>query len=187
MHMPNLRRQWTVDDLDDLPDDGNRYEIIDGELLVTPAPSWPHQRAILLLARRLEDYLSAQPVGEVLIAPADVPFSRVRLVQPDVFVIPFVNGRRAQKFEEVGRLLLAAEVLSPSTGRVDRVEKRVVYREEGVAEYWIVDLDARVFERSTPTDARVDIFADQLEWMPSGAAAPFVMDVAEYFAAVLDD
>ena len=187
MHMPNLRRQWTIEDLDDLPDDGNRYEIIDGELLVTPAPSLAHQRAVRLLTRRLEDYLSAQPVGEVLFAPADVPFSRIRLVQPDVFVIPFVNGRRAQRFEDVGRLLLAAEVLSPSTGRVDRVKKRVLYRKEGVAEYWIVDLDARVFERSTPADARVEIFAEQIEWQPSGATAPFGLDVVDYFAAVLDD
>ena len=187
MHMPKLRRQWTVEDLDELPDDGNRYEIIGGELLVTPAPSWGHQRAVRLLARRLEDYLSVQPVGEVLIGPADVPFSRVRLVQPDAFVVPFVNGKRPQKFDDVGRLLLAAEILSPSTVRVDRVMKRVLYREEGVAEYWIIDLDARVFERSTPADARVDIFADQVEWQPSGATAPFVLDVVEYFAAVLDD
>jgi Uma2 family endonuclease len=186
MHMPNLKRRSTVENLRDLPDDGNRYEVIDGELFVTPAPSLPHQRAVLLLARLLADYLTAEPVGEVIVAPADVTFSRVRTVQPDMFVIPFVNGRRAERFEEVGHLLLSVEVLSPTTARVDRVTKRVMFREEGVSEYWIVDLDARVIERSTPADSRVDMIADQLTWLPHAASTPFELDVKKFFARALD-
>jgi Uma2 family endonuclease len=187
MYMPNLKRLWTVDDLHDLPDDGNRYEVIDGELFVTPAPSWPHQRATLLLARLLAEYLATEAVGEVLVSPADVTFSRVRTVQPDVFVVPLVSGRRADRFEDAGRLLLAAEVLSPTTARADRVRKRVMFREEGVAEYWVVDLDARAVERSTPLDSRVDVIVDRLEWLPEGASRPFAFDVSGYFARVLDD
>ena len=186
MHMPKLRRHWTVDDLQDLPDDGNRYEVVDGELLVTPAPSWAHQRAVLMLARRLEDYLAMYPVGEVLIAPADIPFSPSRLDQPDVFVVPLVNGKRPNRFEDVRRLLLAAEVLSASTARADRVTKRVMLRDESVPEYWVIDLDARAIERSTPADARIDVIDDQLVWLPSGAAAPFHLDLSEFFAKVLD-
>ena len=140
MHMPTLKRRWTADDLRDLPDDGNRYEVIDGELFVTPAPSWEHQRAAAELYSLIAAYLQREPYGDVLIAPADVPFSRTRSVQPDLFVVPLVGGRRPRKFEDVGRLLLAVEILSPSTARADRVSKRVLFRDEGVSEYWVVDL-----------------------------------------------
>ena len=186
MRMPNLRRRWTASDLLDLPNDGNRYEVVDGELFVTPAPSLAHQRAVKLLARLLDDYLATQPIGEVVIAPADVAFSDERVLEPDLFVIPLVNGRRPNKFADAGRLLLATEVLSPSTRRRDRLSKRVVYREEGVPEYWIVDLYARAIERSTATDTSVEIVVQELEWTPEGASASFVLNVPDYFARVLD-
>jgi len=103
-----------------------------------------------------------------------------------VFVVPLVDGRRPRQFEEVGRLLLAVEILSPSTARADRVAKRVLFRDEGVREYWVIDLDARTIERTTPADARVDIIVDRLDWTVDGASAPMVVDVPEYFARVLD-
>jgi Uma2 family endonuclease len=184
--MPAFRRQWTVDDLQDLPDDGQRYEVIDGELFVTPSPSYDHQTAVGLLHRRLAEYLDRERVGYAMLAPADVTFSPERLVQPDVFVVPLASGHRPRSFEEVKRLLLAAEVLSPSTARHDRVRKRVLFRDEGVPEFWIVDLDARTFERSSPADARIDVFDTRVEWLPEGAATPFVLDVPAYFADVLD-
>lgn len=187
MHMPTVKRRWTVADLDDLPDDGARYEVIDGELFVTPSPSLLHQRAIVVLYSLLEPYLSAARLGDVVVAPADVTFSPTRLVQPDLFVIPMANGRRPVRFEDVGRLSLAVEVLSPSTARADRVAKRTIYREEGVSEYWIVDLDARTIERSTPEDAYVDVMAEQLSWLPEGASAALDVDLVAYFARVLDD
>ena len=184
--MTTVRRRWTVDDLRDLPSDGNRYEVIDGELFVTPSSSWTHRRAVLELARLLEDYFTTQLIANVLIAPADVTFSRTRVLEPDLFVVPLVNGRRPNQFEDVGRLLLAAEVLSPSTARADRVHKPVLYREERVPDYWIIDLDARAIERSTPADSRVDIIDEQLECLPEGASVPFALDVPMYFVRVLD-
>ena len=187
MRMPTLKRRWTADDLADLPDDGQRYEVIDGELFVTPAPSLRHQRAIFELARILADYVQREGIGDMIIAPADVRFSDARNVQPDVFVMPLVDGRRPRRFEDAGRLLLAVEVLSPSTARADRVTKRILFRDEGVAEYWIVDLDARTIERSTPADSRVDVLADRVEWRPEGAASSLTVDLLEYFARVLDD
>jgi Uma2 family endonuclease len=96
-----------------------------------------------------------------------------------------VNGRRPRSFGDVKRLLLAAEVLSPTTARQDRVVKRGLYRDEGVPESWIVDLDSRTFERSTPADARVDVLDSRVEWQPEGATTPFVLDVVAYFAEVL--
>jgi Uma2 family endonuclease len=184
--MPTLKRQWTARDLDDLPDDGNRYEVIDGELFVTPAPAWRHQEAVLQLARLLADYLGGQRVGHVIVAPADVVFSPKRAVQPDLFVVPLVEGRRPERFEDVGRLLLAAEVLSSSTARADRVAKRVLYRDQGVTEYWLVDLEARTVERSTPADARVDVLAERIVWRVEGATSSMEIDLPDYFGRVLD-
>src|SRR3954463_6139910 len=84
MHMPQLKGAWTVADRDALPDDGNRYEVIDGELFVTPAPAWRHQDAAFRLHRLLDDYLNRERVGHAFEAPADVVFSPRRGVQPDV-------------------------------------------------------------------------------------------------------
>lgn len=181
-----LERQWTVADIHALPDDGNRYEVIDGVLFVTPAPAWRHQRAAGTLYAMLLAYLDRERVGSVLLAPADVIFTPRRAVQPDVFVVPLVEGRHPQRFEDVRKLLLAVEVLSPSTARADRVVKRNLFRDEGVDEYWIVDLDARTFERSVPADARTEVFAERVVWMPRGATLPFELDLTAYFAAVLD-
>jgi Uma2 family endonuclease len=186
MHMPQLARHWTVDDVHALPDDGNRYEVIDGELFVTPAPRWRHQAAVAELYTVIREYLEGERVGYVFFAPADVIFRSTRLVQPDLFVTPLVNGRRPDTFVEAGRLLLAAEVLSPSTARADRVAKRTLFRDERVPEYWIVDLDARTFERSTPRDDRLEVLVDTMVWQPNGAAAPLVIDLAAYFTRVLD-
>ena len=186
MGMPSLKRRWTVADRDDLADDGRRYEVIDGELFVTPAPSLEHQRASMELCVLLYDYLARAADAEVFAAPTDVVFSPQRGVQPDVFVVPKTAGRKIQRSETIGRLLLAVEILSPSTARTDRVAKRVMYRSEGVAEYWIVDLESRTFERSTPADPRVEILAEQLEWRPDGATEPLTVDLVAYFSRVLD-
>jgi Uma2 family endonuclease len=186
MHMPAFRRQWTVDDLQDLPDDGQRYEVIDGELFVTPAPSLSHQRTLGILYSRIADYLGRERIGYVFFAPADVIFSQGRGVQPDLLVLPGVNGRSPKSFDEVKRLLLAVEVLSPSTARLDRVVKRALYRDEDVPEFWIIDLDARTFERSTPADTRVDVLGERIDWSPAGASTPLVIDVVAFFEEALD-
>ncbi len=185
MHMPQLERHWTVDDVLALPNDGNRYEVIDGELFVSPAPPLRHQEAVGRLYRLLTEYLEREPIGHAYISPADIVFTPRRLVQPDVFVAPLMQGGR-REWAAIKRLLVAAEILSPSTARADRVAKRRLYRDEGVAEYWIVDLDARTIERSTPSEARPEILVDQLEWHPDGATEPLVMDLTTYFARVLD-
>jgi Uma2 family endonuclease len=186
MHMPQLARQWTVDDVHALPDDGNRYEVIDGELFVTPVPRLRHQEAVCELAFLLREYLKRERVGHTFFAPADVIFTPKRFVQPDVFVTRLVNGRQPEEFVAASGLLVAAEVLSPSTARADRVAKRTLFREEGVPEYWIVDLDARTFERTTPGDARPEMLVDSLAWHPAGASAPLIIDLVAYFDRVLD-
>ena len=144
------------------------------------------EEAYRWLFRLVADYLDREPVGRVLVAPGDIIFSPRRAVQPDLFVLPFIEGRMPRHFTDVGRLLLAVEVLSPSTARVDRVAKRTLYREEAVDEYWIVDLDSRIIERSTPADSRPEILDTRLEWKPAGAATALEIDLVGYFEKVID-
>ena len=83
--------------------------------------------------------------------------------------------------------LLAVEVLSPSTARSDRVVKRPLYREERVPEYWIVDLDSRTIERSTPDEPRPELLDERLDWSPEGATEHLTIDLPAYFARALDE
>lgn len=183
MGMPARPMDWTVAMVHELPDDGNRYEVIDGELLVSPAPSYRHQHAIADLYRILWPY--ARELGlDVLFAPAAVTFSPRREVQPDLLVLPRIGERRATRFEDVGRMVLAVEVLSPSTQRNDRVKKRPVYQQEGVGEYWLVDLDARAVERWRPADDAPEVLGTTLDWQPVAHAAPLRIDLVAYFGEV---
>ena len=186
MGMPAEQTEWTAEMARALPDDGKRYEVLDGELFMSPAPSLNHQRLVFELARMLQDYVRSHKLGEVFIAPADVEFSPRRLLQPDVFVIPATPGRRPQIFTEVGRLLLAAEVLSPSTARVVRTKKRDILKDERVPEYWIVDGHGRVVERWTPDDKRPEILSATIVWQPVTLVPALVIDLPRFFAEALD-
>lgn len=128
---------WTVDDLDSTPDDGNRWELIDGTFVVTPAPGGFHQRAVIRLAEVL---LSAAPGGvEVLVAPLAVVLANDTAPEPDV-VVSMGESLGPRGIE--GPPLLVAEVLSPSTRRYDELFKRDVYARAGIGWYWLVDPDA---------------------------------------------
>ena len=141
---------WTADMARRLPEDGNRYEVVYGELLVTPAPRLWHQRLVLRLASALEEYLARHPsAGVAFTSPADISWGSDVLVQPDVFVVP-AEQARALDWSAVHDLLLVAEVLSPSTPRHDRFTKRRRYQEAGVPLYWIIDGDERQVEVWTP-------------------------------------
>jgi len=167
-----------------LPDDGNRYEVIDGELFVTPAPSVAHQCAVLELALHVAPYVRAHRIGEAIIAPADViVYGPRKFVQPDLFVMPFVNDAPVRVWTEVGRLLLTVEVLSPSTERTDRGRKRRVYKEKGVPEYWVIDTNARTVERYRPDDS-FDMLTESLEWRPDPDVPALVIDLPTYFDRV---
>lgn len=181
--MASATELWTVERVHALPDDGRRYEVIDGELYVTPAPTWRHQRAVVELVHALRVYLKENPVGDVLVAPADVDFDRVNLVQPDVFVAPRIGGLLPRHFHDVGRLLLAIEILSPTTVRTDRKIKRALYQSRGV-DYWIVDLDSRAVEHWQPGAEIPEAVTGELRWSPSGAAAPFLLDLPRFFASI---
>jgi Uma2 family endonuclease len=182
--MPLADHHWTVDDLATLPDDGNRYEILDGRLLVTPAPAWRHQLIVGAVYRRIAAYLEEHPFAVVIVAPADVPFSRDTSFQPDLFVVPLVDGRTPAAFGDVRRLLLAVEVLSPGTMRTDRYEKRPRFQKEQVPETWIVDGDARAVERWRPDDQMPEVLQAELTWQPDPEHPPLVIDLPAVFREV---
>ena len=182
MGMPALPSTgWTVDMLEDLPDDGKRYEIIGGELFVTPAPSYRHQRAVGALYRRLHAYLAGSADAEVIFSPADVRSGTRTSVQPDLFVTRRPVRAGPHGWPELETLLLAVEVASPSTARADRTVKRRLYQERGIAEYWVVDLDARLVERWRPGDERPEIVERTLEWRSSGRDQALVIELEEVF------
>ncbi len=182
-----MAEEWTAERAQALPEDGKRYEVLDGVLAVTPAPSWRHQDVQGILWRRLQDYLDVHRLGRAIGAPADIVFSPRRLLQPDLFVVPDVDGRPPERWEEVRRLLLAIEILSPSTARHDRHTKRGIYMSESVDEYWIVDAEARVIERWRQGESRPEVCAETLEWRPVADLAPLVLDLGAVFRAAFGE
>ena len=180
------RRRWTMPEVRALQDESRawpRYELIDGELLVTPAPTIDHYRGVMWLFRVLDRYLARQPIGEAMLSPADLTLRRGTISQPDIFVAPRDEADRAKAWSDIKHLLLAVEVLSPSTRAHDRGRKRMHYQKAGVAEYWIVDLGRRTVERWQPGDDRPEILSQKIVWHPRGAAKPLTVDLSRLFAA----
>jgi Uma2 family endonuclease len=183
MAMPAHTLEWTADMARALPDDGSRYEVLDGELFVTPAPSLRHQFVIGRLFRILSDYADANRAGLVMLSPADIEFSPRRLVQPDLFVAPCTE-REPASWRDITRLELAIEVLSPSTARADRHVKRRLYQSQGVPEYWVVDPDARLIERWRPDDTRPELLDGSIVWAPRDDAPPLTIGFESVFGPV---
>jgi Uma2 family endonuclease len=180
--MPAQDVYWTPDMARALPDDGNRYEVLDGMLLVSPAPSYRHQVAVMLLYDLVAPYTREHDIGRTMLSPADVQLSPTHLAQPDLFVIP--GGLKATSWRDITRLLLTAEVISPSTARWDRFDKRTAYQGKEIPEYWVVDLDTRAFERWRPGDQRAELLSDVLVWHPVPPEPPLEIDLVRYFADV---
>jgi len=191
MAMPAIAKRWRLEEVRALieasPLYTPRYELIDGELLVTSAPNLDHQAAAKELVLILIRYLDAEPIGEVFFSPFDIELEKESLVQPDVFVIPPLPVPRPRKIRQLETLLLAIEVISPSSARGDRVKKRPYYARNDVPEYWVVDPDARVFERSTPNEPRPEVLTDSISWHPLGAVRPLTIDLPKFFRDVLGE
>jgi Uma2 family endonuclease len=189
MGMPaELERRWTAREVRDLiaaaPLATPRYEVVDGELLVTPSPGRPHQEAVRLLLIALSLYLDQEPVASVLHSPADVEVESEQVTQPDIFVLPPIEAARLVREDfPAHELLVAIEVVSPSSARFDRVRKRALYQRT-IPEYWIVDCDARLIERWRMGEARPEILTELLDWMPEGATRPFHLDLAPFFRRI---
>jgi len=141
-----------------LPDDGKRYELIDGELIMNPAPVPKHQFIVRNVLRALDRYFLERRNGTAVAAPIDVVLADEFTVQPDVIAI------RSERLSIIGERNiqgapdLVVEVLSDGTRRRDEIEKRKVYERFGVDEYWIVDPElelVKIYRRSRGGFARV--------------------------------
>lgn len=143
---PGERCGLTYEDYCALPDDGLRYEIIDGALFSEPSPRRAHQEAAFRLATLLDAHVRARRLGKVYIAPFDVILDRTTVVVPDVvFVSRDRLGIVADRGVE-GAPDLVVEILSPGTARRDRVAKLNEYARYGVRHYWLVDPEAKTLE-----------------------------------------
>ncbi len=175
--------RWTADLLESLPDDGNRYEVIDGELFVTPAPSELHQDVVAELTARMRDYVRG--VGlKAIFAPFAVKFSKAREVQPDLLVVPARFDDKKRPFGKRGELLLVVEVLSRTTSWRDHGIKRRVYQQQGVPEYWIIDARERTVERWRTKDTDSEVLTETLTWQPVAGADPLTIDLTALFRTV---
>ena len=189
MSMPAAaKKRWSADEARALneanPKHWPRYEVIDRELLVSPAPRSLHQDAVLLLARRLSEYTDRTAFGHTMIGPADIELEPDSTVSPDLFVTKLVNGRKPRNWKEVDGLWVVAEVLSPSTARYDRVIKRGYFRRNQVPEYWVVDLDARLIERWHANDDRPEVAFGSLIWAPTAGVARLTLSLVDLFREV---
>jgi Uma2 family endonuclease len=150
MGTPAEELKLTYEDLLDMPEDGKRHELIDGEHGMTPSPSTRHQAVSGNLYRHLANHLSARPLGRVFAAPLDVVLSDSDVVEPDLV---FISNERQEIITErniAGAPDLVVEILSATTRRRDEVLKRRLYARFGVREYWVVDPEletARVLRR----------------------------------------
>jgi len=183
MGMPAQHVVTTIEDLLALPYDGMRHELLDGEHVVTPAPSLPHQIVLMRLHDALRPAVAAVEGVELLWSPADIHLGPRTLVQPDLFVVDLTRVGLRAPWKAVPPPLLAAEVLSPSTAARDRGTKRRIYLGAGVEEYWIVDIDAHLIERWRRGDARPEMVDTVLEWSLSCGLSGAV-NVAELFTGL---
>ncbi len=140
----------TYDDYCLLPNDGKRYEIIEGELFVTPSPQSLHQRVVTRLTSFLFAFVEDKKLGEVFVSPFDVVFSRFDVVEPDILFISKARSSVLTAKNVQGAPDLVVEVISESTAGVDRSTKLKLYARFGVSEYWIIDAEkpcAEIYRR----------------------------------------
>ena len=181
MVMP-VTRHYTAADLATMPDDGLRYEVVRGELLVTPSPGGHHQPIVTRLLLPLGGYLDAHGLlDQLLTPPADITLRHDTLVQPDLLVADTAPFIRSGKWTDVTTLFLAVEVISPSSVRTDRELKRPEYQQHGIAQYWIVDGDQRQVEVWAPDANAPVIERERLRWRHPALDEECVIDLERLF------
>ena len=141
-----ISTQFTYEDLQHIPQDRNRYEIVEGDLLVAPAPNTLHQTIVLNLGGDLRQHVRKHRLGRVFVAPYDIVFSPSTVLEPDVIFVSNARLHIIGKKNLSGPPDLVVEVSSPTTRARDLTRKKDLYERFGVAEYWFVDLDAERFE-----------------------------------------
>jgi Uma2 family endonuclease len=150
-------------------------------LLVTPAPAGQHQDVLYRLFRIIDHYLAAHGNADLLGGPADLSFDANTMVQPDLFVADLAAFHRSHSWSDIRTLHLVIEIVSPSTAIADRGTKRWRYQEHGVAQYWIVDIDQRHVEISTPDAQFPRIERERLTWRHPALDHECTIDLLKLF------
>lgn len=150
---PAGRIVLTYEDYCSLPDDGLRYEILDGELEMSPSPLIDHQRISINLAVLLREHVQAEGLGEVLTAPVDVMLADTTIVVPDLVFVSRDRAGLVTRRAVEGPPELLVEILSPGSARRDRHTKAALYARLGVPFYWILDPDARTLDEYRRSEA----------------------------------
>jgi Uma2 family endonuclease len=171
-------RAWTRAELDRLPDDGNRYELLEGELLVTPPPSDLHEEVVAWLTMKLTPFVHAHRLGMVY-HPRSVIQIGEEQTEPDAMVRPIAPLRG---WENAPLPILVVEVISRSTRHRDLGQKRRFYVANGIAEYWIIDREREVVLQIRGQEERQ--VSDIIRWCPPGTTAVLEIDVAAMFADI---
>jgi Uma2 family endonuclease len=173
--------RYTIDALDRFPDDGNRYELLDGYLIVTPAPSTAHQVVASRLQGRLIEAL-AWPGHAHVVGPGAVARKPRTQLQPDILVFPSKFSPETE-WSKIGEHWLAVEVLSRSSAIYDREVKRDAYFSLGVQQVWLVDRWQREVEVWTGRRTR-RVARDRLMWTIGAVKVRLSIELAEVFSGL---
>ena len=175
--------QWTYAEYARFPDDGNRYEVIDGEVLVTPAPSPLHQHVLLNLSIALRNYVQQHELGYVL-PDVDVLFATGQFLRPDLVFVPAsardgITDRGVERPPE-----LIVEVQSPTSSSIDRVKKPRRYGDFGVPDYWVADPQEGVLWRwhFVTGATEPERLTEQVVWRPDAGIEPLVLTLGSVFS-----
>ncbi len=179
-------RPHTYDDLRDMPDDGKRREVLEGELLVNPAPRRDHQVVSANLDWILQRFLRSSGAGRVFTHPVDLYLGRHDIVQPDLVVI---LEKRLEIYRPEGIIGeppdIVVEILSPSTRGIDLVRKMALYARSGVPEYWIADPERRILViNKLKGEDYVPVAPDTDGWIASPTLLELRIDPAEVFSGL---
>lgn len=178
MHMATKLKHWTLEELHSLPEDGNKYELIRGELFVTPPPTDEHETILARLTRVLDRFVDAHHLGHVY-HPRAVFRLEGSEVEPDLMVRQEATGL-GNAWEKAPLPLLIVEVFSPTTRRRDQVQKHDFYMDAGIPEYWMIDPEQRVVSVVRAGGERNTV-SDTLLWRVPNVSEALTIPLGEIF------
>lgn len=179
--MATVLGAFTYEDLEKMPDDGRRYELLNGEIVMSPSPSWAHQELVFRLAALLRAFVQDRAGGVVLLAPFEIRLPGPSALQPDVLAFSAERRHLMRRNHAVGAPDLVVEVLSPSTRDRDEGEKLAIYLAAGVHEYWLVDPEAGALRALALDGARARPLPVDGNRVASAAFPGLTVDVSGLF------
>lgn len=179
------KTKLTYQDYVNMPDDGHRYELIDGELIMVAAPLTIHQKVIMNIISKILPFVEKKKYGELFTSPIDVVLSEHTTLQPDIIFIAKEHSSIITEKNIQGAPDLVIEILSPSSFYYDWFDKKELYEQHGVKEYWIVDplrrwADVYILEGKKYKRIQHE---EQTGILTSAVLNGFKIDLQEMFAA----